>query len=317
MTTRWRRLPAAVLAAGLVAGGCAGAGDDPARADVDDDTARAGAGDAATEPDAGDPSAADAGDGSSERGVVDGEKEPPPGARIVVADSCDALHAAVLTELDQVRTRADDALTGTSLEELITDVLAQGQQLPPEVAFLESLAPGRPYGGVAGAAAEARYADLGCTPDDEYPAVAGHLDVPVDATDARLQAALDVGEATAGDAVTLGLVRRLLEGAATGDDAAVLVTAMEEAVAAQEAVRAATGAYTEDVGDLVATGLPAEYDDVEGVFLLVLAADADRYCMTVAGDRGVAYVESHDAVPVVESRPDPADWCAATFGELD
>jgi hypothetical protein len=233
------------------------------------------------------------------------------------AGTCEELHAEVLAELDVVRVRADEALAGTSLEELITGQLAQGVPRSPEVAFLERLTPSRPYGGVAGASAEARYGDLGCDPDTEYPAIADHLDVPTDASEAELQAAFDLGAASAGDAVTLGLVRRLLEGGADRDDADLLTTAMEQAVAAQEAVREATGTYTDDVGTLVATGLPREYGEVDGVFLLVLAADEERYCMTAAGDRGVAYVESHDATPVVESRPDPADWCAATFGELD
>jgi hypothetical protein len=236
---------------------------------------------------------------------------------VTAAGTCGELHAAVLSHLDVVRARADEALVGTSLEAVITEQLAQGVPLPPEIAFLASLTPVRPYGGVAGASAEARYVALGCGPDDEYPAIAAHLGVPADASEAELQAAFELDAASAGDGVTLGLVRRLLEGGADRDDAAVLVAAMEEAVAAQEAVRDATGAYTEEVGDLLAAGLPAEYDDVDGVFLLVLAADADRYCMTAAGDRGVAYVESHDATPVVGSRPDPADWCAATFGELD
>jgi hypothetical protein len=247
------------------------------------------------------------------------EREAAPGDTVegTAAGTCDELHAAVLRDLDAVRTRADEVLAGTSLEAVITEQLAQGVPLPPEIAFLESLTPARPYGGVAGASAEARYVALGCGPDDEYPAIAGHLGVPTDAAEERIQAVFDEGDASAGDAVTLGLVRRLLEGTATSGDGDGLVAAMEAAVDAQETVRAATGTYTEDVGDLVAAGLPAGYDEVDGVFLMVLAADTDRYCMTAAGDRGVAYVESHDATPVVGSRPDPADWCAATFGELD
>jgi hypothetical protein len=83
----------------------------------------------------------------------------------------------------------------------------------------EQLQPRRPYGGIAGSAAVARYEDLDCGPDDEAPALLAWFGLPEDSPTSLepgdpLATAVSEHVATdgAGGFVAIGLGRRLGEG---------------------------------------------------------------------------------------------------------
>lgn len=244
----------------------------------------------------------------------------PPGTAAAAAD-CAALHAAVLADLDALALAAEEALGDLTVEDAIGDMVTteSADGFPAPFRFLDDLAPLEPWGGVVGPEAEARYVELGCTPDDEYPAIRAWFGVGPGATGDDLgNAVTERLTSGAAGAVALPLGRRLLEGDPDSDDTARIVAALEAAATAQQAIHDRTGTFTEAMGDLVDAGMPPAFDDVTSeVFVMVLQADADAYCMTAAAERGVGYVESHDHTPVVESRPGPGVACASTFPDLD
>lgn len=195
MRSRTRRSAiVAVVVGGLLAGGCSDGSDG------------SGAGAAPV-------------DDPGRREVVD-----PTGitaAQLAGLDHCTDLHAVVLGWLDAAADRASELLgDGNALDLLVESVTHEGGPLEGLEAA-EQLQPRRPYGGIAGSAAVARYEDLGCEGDGERAALLAWFDLPPDAATSLgpgdplgSAVARHVAEDGAGGFVAIGLGRRIGEGLA-------------------------------------------------------------------------------------------------------
>jgi hypothetical protein len=140
-------------------------------------------------------------------------------AQLAGLDRCEDLHAVVLGWLDAAAARASDLLgDGNALDLLVESVLHEGGPLEGLEAA-EQLQPRRPYGGIAGSAAVARYEDLECGPEDEAPALLAWFGLPEDSP-TSLEPGGPLAHAFtehlasdgAGGFVAVGLARRLGEG---------------------------------------------------------------------------------------------------------
>lgn len=180
-----------------------------------------------------------------------------------------------------------------------------------------------PYGGLGGEAVVERYEQLGCEPDDEFPAILAWFGLPADtprdleagplAAAVRDRIEHDETEGAAGSAA-LGLARRLAEGAETGDSP--LFVALRDVADAQEAYQADHGRYADSLEALVAYGVDDALTDSghTAVMIAVTAADEDAYCIHGA-HQGSAVLESHDGIP--HNRLPGSPSCPHTFPDID
>ena len=235
-------------------------------------------------------------------------------------DSCDALHTRVSAWLDVAAERARALQPDRDALSLVTGAVVLGR-MPDGVEAFGGMLPSRPYAGIAGEVASQRYEQLGCSPDDEFPALLAWAGLPDDTplgpgADPLLstleQRMADDG---AGGFVALGIARRLTEGAARSDSD--LMVALADVARAQESFRATTGAYATDLEQLRELlddpGL-VDWEDVDDPLLVVTKATADAYCIHGA-DGASGVVESHDGTP--RNRAPGTSSCPNTFADLD
>lgn len=263
----------------------------------------------------------DAGGGSA----PPGELVDPAGLTADQLDgvtSCRGLHDAALAWLDEAAARAKDLQgDGDALDVMVESMMSADGPLPGLEA-LEGLFPAAPYGGIAGPVAVERYEELGCDPTGELRRILTWFGLPestalttdegsplADALTARLD------ELGAGGFVAIGLGRRLVEGVAL--PGSPLMEALADVAQAQEAHRAATGAYATELEELaahLADPSIATTDDPDRPIVIVTAADADAYCVHGA-DGPSAVVESHDGIP--RHRVPGTPSCPNTFPDID
>lgn len=258
--------------------------------------------------------------GPEPRPAATAEAPAPSGGPLTAADvaaieSCVQLHDAVLARIDRESAAAgslsDSGRGGDSVE---------GLGLPDLAARVH---PPHPYGGLGGEAVVERYEQLGCEPDDEFPAILAWFGLPAD-TPRDLEAGplaeavrdrVDHDETEgAGGLAALGLARRLAEGAETGDSP--LFVALRDVANAQEAYQADHGRYADSLQALVAYGVDdalTDYGETD-VMIAVTAADEDAYCIHGA-HHGSAVLESHDGIP--HNRLPGSPSCPHTFPDID
>lgn len=251
-----------------------------------------------------------------------GEPEPEP---LVAADldtvtSCAKLHERVLVWLDTAAAHAGRVHPVSDMLSLLADGVTQGQE-PAGLAPLEGRWFAAPYGGLGGDAAAARYDELGCSPDDEFPALLAWAGLPADtetsqANDVFVDRFLTrMDDDGAGGYVALAFLRRLTEGGELSDSR--LMVALRDVARAMEAHRAEHGSYAGDLEVLRpyldAPSIP-EWDSPDDPVIIIARATADAYCVHGA-DIGSAVLESHDGVPRNRTWGTPS--CPNTFPDID
>ncbi|MFP5254682.1 MAG: hypothetical protein ACLGI8_02405 [Acidimicrobiia bacterium] len=266
-------------------------------------------------------------DGSGPSGptLEDGDLRDPSGLtadELKDVDTCRQLHDTVLTWLDAAAARARDLQGDGDALDVMVDSLMEPDGPLPGLEALEGLFPAAPYAGIAGPEAARRYEELGCEPADELRRILDWFGLPEDTpitTDegGPLAEALTtrLDDLGAGGFVAVGLGRRLVEGVAL--PGSPLMEALADVARAQEAHRAATGAYAGDLSALVPyldDPTLADGIDPDRPVVVITAADADAYCVHGA-DGPSAVVESHDGIP--RSRVPGTPSCPNTFPDLD
>lgn len=250
--------------------------------------------------------------GSSASDSISRDDDPGPltSAELDAVASCAQLHEAVLAKIGDEAAAAGATDDRNPIEDWRPEDL-------PDLAM--RIHPPRPYGGLGGDAVGEQYEQLGCHPDDEFPAILAWFGLPPD-TPRHLGEGGPLGEVVseraetdgAGAFAAIGLARRLGEGAETTDSR--LFAALRQVAAAQDAHRADRGRYADNLEDLVAYGVDDNLIHNTDVIILVTAADDRAYCVHGA-DHGSAVLESHDGVP--RNRAPGSPSCPKTFPNID
>lgn len=234
--------------------------------------------------------------------------------------SCGDLHERVLGWLDGAAAYARQVHPDGEALDMIIEAALEGE-VPEGMVTLEDMWLAAPYGGLGGQAVARRYDELGCHPDDEFPALldwaglSGDTDISASNDDLVDRFMQRVEADGAGGYVALAFVRRLIEGGELSDSR--LMVGLSDIAQAMNTYRGDHGRYAEDLEQLRPylddPSIP-DWDAVEDPVIIITKATADAYCVHGA-DNGSAVVESHDGIP--RNRTPGTPSCPNTFPDID